>query len=542
MVCLLFGSFANAFEGGIVSVKADELSRQSNAYNDYYFGNVVPLREYIIKLGFDLDDEDDQNFLGVNFLDYYNQATADGIIKPCDNDILLAGDLNQGSSKWNSGQDYTQYLAGTHQLLAGKAYDYASLLFPSLYTPGDNSTLGTDRSKLVLYADYPDVEETTPNFLVIALNNYHFYANGTNLFNNALNSGMNAKTQFITYYNEAIDYYFGQNGKVQSKTYAFNALGKALHYISDIATPVHTGDQFTTLEVALGIPTIVGVMLGDPVALLVAGPLSSSIFTRYLNHTSFEDVAKDWANSYSFSNITAPLASYSISSIAESVTIFSSAYYNQVGGPFNVFVSDTTRKTVSAATIPYAVDACASVLVKFARDVGYRDVAVTGSYASTTGAGSYQQGTTVYINAGTNSGYTFAGWTVTSGSVTLANSSSASTSFTMPSTNVTVKANWNPVGTPGWVTYANSLLYPYNSWCEYRVPIVLSFNGGTYNSYAYFDNFYAAELFIGNCNYYITLCYYSDPTSGASGYIQYLTFYEIERTDDGGATWYHFWK
>ena len=77
-------------------------------------------------------------------------------------------------------------------------------------------------------------------------------------------------------------------------------------------------------------------------------------------------------------------------------------------------------------------------------------VTVNSSYATTTGAGTYGQGTNVTINAGTRDGYTFSGWTVTAGGVTLASASSATTTFTMPANNVTVTANWtqNPAPTP----------------------------------------------------------------------------------------------
>ncbi|MCL2826552.1 MAG: InlB B-repeat-containing protein, partial [Eggerthellaceae bacterium] len=76
------------------------------------------------------------------------------------------------------------------------------------------------------------------------------------------------------------------------------------------------------------------------------------------------------------------------------------------------------------------------------------NVTVNGSYAATTGAGSYPPGTNVAINAGARSGYTFAGWTVNSGSMALANAAAASTSFKMPATDVAVTANWQPVATP----------------------------------------------------------------------------------------------
>jgi len=74
-------------------------------------------------------------------------------------------------------------------------------------------------------------------------------------------------------------------------------------------------------------------------------------------------------------------------------------------------------------------------------------VTVAGSHASTTGAGNFAPGATVSINAGTRSGFNFAGWTA-SPSISFANANSRSTSFTMPSSAVTITANWTPITTP----------------------------------------------------------------------------------------------
>jgi uncharacterized repeat protein (TIGR02543 family) len=67
-----------------------------------------------------------------------------------------------------------------------------------------------------------------------------------------------------------------------------------------------------------------------------------------------------------------------------------------------------------------------------------------GTAAGQSGAGNYQQGTTVTISAGTRSGFNFAGWTVNADGVTLANANSAATTFVMPTNAVTVTANWTP--------------------------------------------------------------------------------------------------
>ena len=69
-------------------------------------------------------------------------------------------------------------------------------------------------------------------------------------------------------------------------------------------------------------------------------------------------------------------------------------------------------------------------------------VTVQDSYAATTGAGVYYRGTQVTINAGSRNGYTFSGWTVTEGGVTVTNN--PTTTFIMPTNDVVLTANWSP--------------------------------------------------------------------------------------------------
>ena len=76
-------------------------------------------------------------------------------------------------------------------------------------------------------------------------------------------------------------------------------------------------------------------------------------------------------------------------------------------------------------------------------------VTVNGSYASPapSGAGDYYIGSTITIDAGTRDGYTFNGWTVNEGGITLVDASSRSTTFSMPASDVTVTANWRAIPT-----------------------------------------------------------------------------------------------
>lgn len=98
------------------------------------------------------------------------------------------------------------------------------------------------------------------------------------------------------------------------------------------------------------------------------------------------------------------------------------------------------------------------VTLKLYYDITLYTVTVNGSYAQTTGEGSYAKDATVTIDAGTRSGYTFDGWTSADG-VTFANAGSAQTTFTMPDKAVTVMANWekNSSGGSSDPTYSITL-------------------------------------------------------------------------------------
>ena len=92
------------------------------------------------------------------------------------------------------------------------------------------------------------------------------------------------------------------------------------------------------------------------------------------------------------------------------------------------------------------------VTLKLYYDITLYTVTVNGSYAQTTGAGSYAKDAAVTIDAGTRSGYTFKGWT-SEDSVTFANAGSKQTTFTMPDRNVTVTANWKKKSSGGSVFF-----------------------------------------------------------------------------------------
>jgi uncharacterized repeat protein (TIGR02543 family) len=82
-------------------------------------------------------------------------------------------------------------------------------------------------------------------------------------------------------------------------------------------------------------------------------------------------------------------------------------------------------------------------------------VTMANGGAGATGSGSYAAGATVNISAGAPSaGKQFKNWT--SEGVTLADASSANTSFSMPANAVTVTANWEPIPVTNYTVTFNA--------------------------------------------------------------------------------------
>ena len=104
---------------------------------------------------------------------------------------------------------------------------------------------------------------------------------------------------------------------------------------------------------------------------------------------------------------------------------------------------------VATSINPYFINSNPSGVVE--TPIPTRTVSITGggTGSAITSGVSHQVGATVTVNAGTRSGYTFAGWTFTP-SVSFAagnNANQASTRFLMPNVNVTAMANWTAIST-----------------------------------------------------------------------------------------------
>jgi uncharacterized repeat protein (TIGR02543 family) len=78
----------------------------------------------------------------------------------------------------------------------------------------------------------------------------------------------------------------------------------------------------------------------------------------------------------------------------------------------------------------------------YGESIAIYSVSVSGSSVALSGAGNYLAGSLVVVDAGSRSDYVFAGWTVSAGGISLSNTSVAT--FTMPTRNVILTANWAP--------------------------------------------------------------------------------------------------
>ena len=100
-------------------------------------------------------------------------------------------------------------------------------------------------------------------------------------------------------------------------------------------------------------------------------------------------------------------------------------------GEYDILISGGTLTNADSYAVTYTNGKLTVV------NATYTVTAING-----TGGGSYSEGQTVTIKADSRSGYTFTGWS-SSDSVTFANSSASTTTFTMPGKAVTITANYS---------------------------------------------------------------------------------------------------
>jgi len=279
--------------------------------------NMVAFSNFIQGLGYDLECQQDVAVFSENILEYYYQATAYGLVMPLD---TLSESTQQGYSEQNNFQPMwipegpgsnegkmVYNNRGTHQMMAGKAFDYALNRFPTLFGGGNftcsfnSSSTGNSRRALFMrWSDWPDMWESGQRYPGIDIgildgwaNNSHFYHpyTGENFFRDFTWNGPGTFNFLPHNARERVEYFFNKAVAIYPSPRAFEFLGAASHFMSDLASPVHTGDRLPAYLVpALALSVL------NPIPFIVALTASADVIWQGANHSAFEDVTQTYIN------------------------------------------------------------------------------------------------------------------------------------------------------------------------------------------------------------------------------------------------------
>ena len=209
---------------------------------------------------------------------------------------------------------------------------------------------------------------------------------------------------------------------------------------------------------------------GMPVSIMANPPAPGKVFDKWITSGggSFGDAnsaSTTFTMPSSAVTITAtykdtPAATYLLTvvsgtgsgSYAESASVSITANPPAQGKVFDKWTTSNGGSfgNANSASTTFTMPANTTTITATYKDApaGAFTLTVSGSYAQSTGTGQYAPDAQVSIHAGSRSNYSFNGWT-SSGGGNFANANSASTTFTMPSGNVIVTANWRYNGGGG---------------------------------------------------------------------------------------------
>lgn len=158
----------------------------------------------------------------------------DGVERDFSDQIEAPLSRSYSLTRWSSGTSYA-----THQWLVVRGWVILTNDYPLI----GNCFTSAQIAQVQLGADWPDENETGPTTLAgISTFSSHFfnYPTGTNYI---WGSSPTAKSKLISWYNSAVNKYKRSYGNTDLRDEAFHDLGKAIHYLSDIGSPPHTGDR-----------------------------------------------------------------------------------------------------------------------------------------------------------------------------------------------------------------------------------------------------------------------------------------------------------
>lgn len=126
----------------------------------------------------------------------------------------------------------------THQWIASRALTILNIDKGAEYS----KYIKYDTSKIVEAADWPDADEGDWAHDC----HFYYYPDKSNVWGWLYPT---AKDMFLTHYYNALSYYDNAYLDKSYITRAYQELGRAIHYLSDIGTPVHTGDHYKVPDI-----------------------------------------------------------------------------------------------------------------------------------------------------------------------------------------------------------------------------------------------------------------------------------------------------
>lgn len=333
-------------ESSLIGITSNNKSEQteSNLYHGYNIENVEPFFNYLVGLGYDLEDKNTQDYILDNLEQFYNDALSKGIITYIQDDYLqesLPNSPIEVEPFWTGGDTYKKNSNSTHYKLTMKAVNILNGLFPSFFNIAYDDNNNEYYNTIARYSDYPDAEKEKYNLP----QDCHFYypPTGKNIDGKAdiynadgsINTPYTAKGRFIYHYYNAKTSYI--NGDFEE---AKRQLGRSMHYLADLCTPVHTG---------------------------YTGWFDSANWI--FGHTNFENYAKqhhDLANftpSYTYLN----LQNYNLNDIAN-VVAWNSFNYFQQNCDWNLFWCSTDESKIEMY-LKETAHTITTIMFKFMLDV-----------------------------------------------------------------------------------------------------------------------------------------------------------------------------
>ena len=198
------------------------------------------------------------------------------------------------------------------------------------------------------YMDWPDHNERAGDiFFDVVMGNWHSYlpGDGTNTLGN---QNGNAKTRLAYWYGAAVS-----NHKAGNAQAAFQDLGKALHYLTDLLSPPHVGER--------SFDTVKGVKVLNPLRM----------FRNAFIHGPYELLASALKDNYSIDTggLYGWAAENSIEQVGHQNAMFSAEYYAILE---ELLVFPFAPDKIAAAVqdpLEQAQRSVAGVLYRFYRDV-----------------------------------------------------------------------------------------------------------------------------------------------------------------------------